>query len=175
MNTDTSKLFAMISGQNRNDFDEKSISTEIRNKIDDAIESIFIGKSTLIWIKGGKLLDAWNTALDNLREEMFAIPNSGPVVTYLRMAVFNHRAKWNIKITQSNERNTVANINDESEKQEIINNAKTMIETGTATIKQILQSSVGTQQRIQSNAKKIERAMVYQNEREHGRERARAK
>ena len=176
MNSDASKIIAMVCGQNRNDFDVDSISPTDRNQIDNALDSVFVGKSTLIWLRGGKLVDAWNTALTDLRDEMFAIPNTNPAVTYLRMAVFNHRTKWNLKMMQSNERNSVAFMGTDFEKQEIIDNANAMIKAGYKTIKQIINASTGSQH-IQPSAKQLEQTMAYQNERvrdrEHGRERKR--
>ncbi|MBO4746322.1 MAG: hypothetical protein J5613_04625 [Alphaproteobacteria bacterium] len=172
MNSDVSKLMAMVCGQNRNDFDMNSIPLEIRNQIDNALESVFIGKSTLLWLNGGKLIDAWNIALNDLRDTMFAIPNTSPVVIYLRMAVFNHRAKWNAKMMHSDERNTVACINTDVEKQEVIDNANAMITVGMKTIQDIINTPVGTQH-TQGQTKRMEQSMTYQNEHSHGRERNR--
>ena len=172
MNSDITKLMSMVSGQNRGDFDINSIPLEIRNQIDNALETIFIGKSTKVWMNGGKLVDAWNTALNDLRDSMFAIPNTSPIVMYLRLAVFNHRAKWNVKMLQSDERNSVACVSNEKEKNEIVDNANAMIATGTKAIQECLNSPVGTQYTPQPT-KSLENNMVYQNERARGRERER--
>lgn len=172
MNSDASKIIAMVCGQNRNDFDVNSIPLTDRTQIDNALDSVFIGKSTLIWLRGGKLVDAWNAALNDLRDEMFAIPNTNPAVTYLRVAVFDHRAKWNLKMLQSDERNSVAFMGADSEKQEIIDNANAMIKVGYKTIKKIINAPTGTQHTPQ-NTKQSEQIMAYQNERVHGREHVR--
>ena len=141
MASTTSKIMAMVSGHNRDEFDFNNIPVDERTKIDTAIESIFIGKSTLIWVDGGKLNDAWNSALEYVRQELFTVPNTSVRVAYLRQAVFDHRAKWTIKMTQSNERNSFAFFNSEKEKQETIEQSNEMIKTGFDTIKKILQSS----------------------------------
>lgn len=144
MNSAASKIMAMVSGHDRDEFDFNNISITERTKIDDAIESIFIGKSTLVWINGGRLHEAWDTALDYVRQELFSIPNTSVRVAYLRQSVFNHRAKWAIKMTQSNERNSFAYFDNESEKKEIIEQSNEMVKTGFNIIKQILQSPSAT-------------------------------
>lgn len=174
MNSDVSKLMAMVCGQNRNDFDMNSIPLEIRNQIDNALESVFIGNSTLLWINGGKLIDAWNTALNDLRDSMFAIPNTAPIVIYLRMAVFNHRAKWNAKMAQSNEINSVACINTDAERQEIIDNANAMVAVGMKTIQDVINAPTGTQH-TQYTQKNNEQNMAHQNVRAHDHERERTR
>lgn len=141
MDSNLSKIMAMVNGQDRNDFDCKTVSLENRTKIDDAIESVFIGKSMMIWSNGGKLVDAWNAALDDLRDELFSIPNTSTVVAYLRQAVFNHRTNWKHKMTQSNERNSVALFKNDTEKDELIEHANALINTGFNTIKYIIENS----------------------------------
>ena len=150
MSNDLSKIIAMASGENRKDFVENNISKETRVKIDDALDKIFLGKSLLLWADGGKLVDAWNTALDTLRNEMFAIPVTADIIQYLRIAVFNHRTKWMAKMTASDERNTVANLTGD-DYNDLIEHAKTMIEMGNNTIKQIIQTMPSSVQHIQTN------------------------
>ena len=110
MDSDVSKILAMVNGRDRNDTDSVNITDQDQEKIDDAIESIFLGKSILLWVQGGKLVDAWTHALDDVRQELFAIPNKCPAVQYLRIAVFNHHNAWSRKMMASNERNSVARI-----------------------------------------------------------------
>lgn len=167
MSKDLSKIIAMASGENRKDFIENNISEEIRIKIDDALDKIFLGKSLLLWADGGKLVDAWNTALDNLRDEMFAIPATTDIIQYLRTAVFNHRAKWTTKMTTSDERNTVANLGND-DRNDLVEHAKTMIEMGGNTIKQIIQLNQSGVQHTQTTIKP-QQVMMHQSI-EHGHE-----
>jgi hypothetical protein len=152
MESNLSKVMAMVNGQDRNDFDCKTVSIENRTKIDDAIESVFIGKSMLVWVNGGKLINAWNTALDNLRDELFSIPNTSNVVAYLRQAVFNHRTNWKHKMMQSNERNSIALFKNNTEKEELVEHANALINTGFNTIKYIIENSSCDSAHKQNNA-----------------------
>lgn len=140
MDFDTSKMLSMISGHNRNETDMTAVSDETKSQIDNAIENIFVGKSILVWVNGGKLMDAWNTALDQLREELFCIPKISLVVEYLRIAIFNHRSNWHTKMLHSDERNSVAHFTNDTQKQELIDNAQTMILVGNKTIQNLIQS-----------------------------------
>lgn len=173
MNSDLSKIMAMVNGQSRNDFDSESVSTENRTKIDDAIESVFIGKSMQIWANGGKLIDAWNVALDDLRDEMFSIPNTGPVVAYLRQSVFKHRTNWNVKMTKSDERNSVACFKNDNEKVELIEHANALITTGMNIIKYIIANATDGVVRTQHNvnARTMEHARSHTRELERTRKR----
>ena len=174
MNANTSKIMAMINGKNRNDVSLDSIPKEICIQIDNAIESIFLGKSMLIWVNGGKLIDAWQCALDNLREEMFAIPNKSVRVEYLRRAVFNHRKNWKIKMNQSDERNSFANFDSGDEKQEIIEHAHALLASGTNILKHIIESDDETGRTIpKTTTNTHENTPVKSNEREMGRMRTR--
>jgi hypothetical protein len=149
MDSNLSKIMAMVNGQDRNDFDLNTVSSENRAKIDDAIESVFVGKSTLIWANGGKLIDAWNAALDDLRDELFRIPNTSPTVAYLRQAVFYHRTHWQQKMLQSNERNSVAYFKNNDEKSELVDHAKALVSAGLNTIRDIIDDCSGNGARNQ--------------------------
>ena len=141
MDTNLKKLIAMAAGQNRDCFDENSISSEVRSKVDGALDSIFRGKSILIWTRGGKLCTAWEKAMDELRDEIFAIKNTAPIIEYLRIAVFALREKWNIKITQSNERNSMVDGASNEELNDLKKYANSLIESGMLVIKDLI--SVG--------------------------------
>lgn len=174
METNLKKLIAMAAGQNRDCFDENSISSEVRGKVDGALDSIFRGKSILIWTRGGKLCDAWKAAMDELRDEIFAIKNTAPIIEYLRIAVFAVREKWEIKITQSNERNSTVNGASDTELNDLKNYAKSLIETGTQVIKDLI--SVGafacSERGVQKNRPmNMERVRGHEREYEHTRKR----
>ncbi|MBO4582701.1 MAG: hypothetical protein J5714_01415 [Alphaproteobacteria bacterium] len=137
------KLIAMAAGQNRDCFDENSISSDVRGKIDDALDSVFRGKSILIWTNGGKLGDAWESAMQELLEQIFEIKNTTPIVEYLRIAVFELRKKWEIKKLQSNERNSVANVSGQ-ELTNLRDYANSLIESGMCVINGFLNSASTT-------------------------------
>ena len=141
MDSNVSKLMAMASGKARNENDFACFSVADRASIDNALENIFLGKSLLIWQNGGKLVDAWNTALDSLRDEIFAIPNTSNAVLYLRHAVFAHRTQWATKMTSSSERSSIAYFKNDSERQALIENANNMINDGTNTIIAFIQKA----------------------------------
>ena len=110
MDKTVERLIAMVDGHDRNCFDENSILSNVCSKIDDALDSIFRGKSILIWARGGKLSAAWELAMQELLDQIFQIRNTAPIVEYLRIVVFELRKKWGGKKLQSNERNSVANV-----------------------------------------------------------------
>ncbi len=138
MDSDVSKILAMVNGHDRHENETIAIAKQDQEKINDAIESIFMGKSILLWIQGGKLVDAWIRALDEMRSELFAIPNKCCAVTYLRNAVFNHHNQWQRKMTASNERNSVAQINNKSEYDKLVDHANTLISVGEQTISDMI-------------------------------------
>ena len=70
MDAKLEKMVAMAGGQNRDDLDINKISLEIRGQIDGALESVFMGKSILKWVRGGTLGAAWESSLDELRDEI---------------------------------------------------------------------------------------------------------
>ena len=138
------KLIAMAAGQSRNQFDENSISSDVRDKIDNALESVFMGKSILIWVHGGKLSAAWECAMKNLLDQIFAIKNTAPIVEYLRIAVFALRNRWEIKMLQSNERNSSVTGASDEEISNLQNYANSLIESGMGIINGLLNTGVST-------------------------------
>jgi len=173
MNSSLSKIMSMVNGQDRNDFDSESVSAENRTKIDAALESVFIGKSMQMWANGGKLIDAWNRALDDLRDEMFAIPNTMPVVAYLRQAVFEHRTHWNVKMTKSNEKNSVAYFENADEKAQLLEYANAQITTGMNTIRCVIANATDGVAHTQHGANIRPMEHSRSNTREHERVRKR--
>lgn len=146
MDSDVSKILAMVNGHDRHDSAVATIAEQDQEKINDAIESIFMGKSILLWLQGGKLVDAWTRALDEVRSELFAIPNKCCAVAYLRTAVFNHHSQWQHKMTASNERNSIAQIKDKAEYDKLVDHANTLIAVGEQTISDMIRkySDTGT-------------------------------
>ena len=164
MDATLEKLIAMADGQNRDDFDANAIPLGTRNKIDDALESIFKGKSILIWVLGETLGVAWNNAMIELRDQIFQISGDTPIVQYLRVAVFALRDRWNAKILQSNERNSLANVAGE-DLAKMRDYANSLVETGTNTINEILNTTitVGTPHKNTNNLVMPARTMEYEN------------
>lgn len=176
MTQDLSKIIAMASGQNRNHFDMDLVPVATREQIDTAFDNIFLGKSLLLWSKGGRLLDAWTSVLDTMRDDIFALPITSTIVEYLRIAIFQHRAKWQSKTIQSDERNAIATL-DSQEKKEIQDHANTMIAAGQRVIDELLKDSTAhtpkaTEHTLQQSR---QQQMVAQKvlERTHSRERTR--
>ena len=141
MDANLEKLIAMADGQNRDDFDANAIPSDVRNKIDDALESIFKGKSILIWVLGETLGVAWNNAMVELRDQIFQISGDTPIVQYLRVAVFALRDRWNAKMLQSNERNSFANVAGEN-LVKMRDYANSLVAAGTNTINAILNTNI---------------------------------
>ena len=152
METNLKKLIAMAAGQDRGCFDENSISPDVRARVDGALDSIFRGKSILVWTRGGKLSAAWDTAMNELRDEIFAIKNTAPIVEYLRVAVFALRGRWQSKMLQSNERNSIVDGASDAELNDLKSYAVSLIESGTRVINDLISVGVsgGAQRGIQN-------------------------
>lgn len=163
MDANLEKLVAMVGGANRNSFDVESISPDVRTQIDNALDSIFMGKSSLIWADGGTLGNAWDAAMIELRDQIFQISGDTPIVQYLRIAVFNLRNRWAAKILQSNERNSFANVSG-TEHDNLCEYAKSLIESGMTVINGLIQTqqTTGTVHRQEN-----QRTMVQTRQREY--------
>lgn len=139
MDANLEKIIAMVGGADRNSFDAESIPSDIRAQIDGALDSVFMGKSTLIWADGGTLAKAWDTAMVELRDQIFQISGNAPIIQYLRIAVFNLRDRWAAKTLQSNERKSFANVSGD-EHAKLCEYAKSLIDSGMATINCLIKS-----------------------------------
>lgn len=96
MDFEIEKLLAKVSGENIENFAACVISDTDKKQIDFAFEEMFNGLSLLEWMRGGLLVDAWNVALDKMRDFIFGINETNYVVDYLRVAVFEfkkHKSK----------------------------------------------------------------------------------
>ena len=91
MDFEIEKLLAKVSGENVENFAACVISDTDKKQIDFAFEEMFNGLSLLEWMRGGLLVDAWNVALDKMRDFIFGINETNYVVDYLRVAVFDFR------------------------------------------------------------------------------------
>ena len=171
MDKTVEKFIAMAAGQNRNCFDDNSIPPEVRGKIDDALDSVFQGKSILIWVRGGKLSAAWESAMQELIDQIFQIKNTAPIVEYLRIAVFELRKKWKTKELQSNERNSVVSGSDQ-ELANLRDYANSLIESGIRIINSFLNSeSITSTERKPQNTMVMNMEHAKSREYEHSRKR----
>lgn len=91
MDFEIEKLLAKVSGENVENFSACVMSDADKKQIDFAFEEMFNGLSLIEWMRGGLLVDAWNNALDKMRDFIFGIDETNYVVDYLRSAVFKFR------------------------------------------------------------------------------------
>jgi len=98
MDMDFEKAMAMLDGKTPDEFTKSQLSDIDKQQIDNAIELIFSGLSLQTWLNGGILRDAWNHALDTVRDMVFAINVNNAATNYAREAVFFHRRKWHVKV-----------------------------------------------------------------------------
>lgn len=98
MDKDFDKMMAMLDGKSPDEFARSQLNDTDRQQIDNAIEILFSGLSLQKWMEGGTLRDAWEKALDIVRDIVFEIRINNPATGYAREAVFAHRRKWHVKI-----------------------------------------------------------------------------
>ena len=95
---DLEKALAMAAGQDMEKFYNAQIADGDKQLLRDALENIFQGKSIIEWANGGNLQHAWNTSLDDMRDEFFATSRRDILTVTLQRLVFEHRNKWHEKI-----------------------------------------------------------------------------
>ena len=93
MDFETEKLLAKVAGENVENFAAHVMSDADKKQIDFAFEQMFSGISLIQWMQGGLLSDAWNCALDKMRDFIFGIEESNYVVDYLRVSVFDFKKR----------------------------------------------------------------------------------
>ena len=103
--TDFDKTMAILSGQSVENFLDRQLTERDKTQIRNAIELLFSGLSLRNWLDGGVLRDAWESALDTLRDMIFEIPHNNAATTFMRAATFEHRAKWRSQIVASRNAN----------------------------------------------------------------------
>lgn len=101
---DIDSALAMVAGTDMNKFFNSQIDESDKQLVRDALENIFQGSSVILWIHGGTLQNAWNTALDNMRDEFFNTSRRDVFTVFLQRAVFEHRNKWHEKIRTNDNR-----------------------------------------------------------------------
>lgn len=98
MNQDFEKTLALLAGEDISVMEINKLSEVDRTQISNAIDLIFQGLSLQNWLAGGTLSEAWNTALDQLREYVFSIPVQNPATKFAHRATFDLRMTWQEKM-----------------------------------------------------------------------------
>ncbi|MBQ8256253.1 MAG: hypothetical protein IJY99_04830 [Alphaproteobacteria bacterium] len=170
------KTMAILSGQTVDSFLSHQLTERDKTQIRNAIDLLFSGLSLRNWLAGGVLRDAWQNALDTLRDMIFEIPQNNPATTFMRNAVFEHRAKWHIQIIASRNADDLIKCPIE-EYEQWLNNANTKINEATRILRQkVIDFDSGTpihpvQTPETRNTSKMHTRGEYEREREHVRER----
>ena len=94
MDIDFEKTIAMLSGESSENIELMQLSELDRIQITNALELIFQGLSLRNWLAGGILRDAWQNALDQLRDYVFAISINNAATMFARQATFDMRTTW---------------------------------------------------------------------------------
>jgi len=135
MDFDVEKLLVKASGENVENYANTIVSDIDKAQIDFAFDEMFSGLSLLHWIKKNTLSDSWKITLDDMRDFMFSIKETGFVVDYLRKAIFAYRTK-KLKALESS---VHANEYCPCEKNDILEkNAKEKIQNGIDIIMNII-------------------------------------
>ena len=109
---DVDAALAMVAGTDMNKFFNSQIDESDKQLVRDALENIFQGSSVILWVQGGTLRDAWDSALDKMRAEFFNTSRRDVFTIFLQRAVFEHRDKWTDKMrTNDNCAQTFAMLN----------------------------------------------------------------
>ena len=168
--------FAMAAGQDMDEFYDVQIDECDKRSVRDALENIFQGSSIILWVRGGTLRDAWNTTLDNMRDEFFATSRRDILTIFLQRAVFEQRTKWTEKMrVNSNRAQTFDMLHlSQSDTTKMLNQAEFQKQQGYDTIKQIFEKYDNgfkpTQKPQKINSNVAMREHIYERE-EHVRER----
>lgn len=93
MDFDIEKLLIKASGENVESYTNTIISDADKAQIEFAFDEIFSGLSLLYWMKKITLADAWKNTLDDMRDYIFSIKETGFAVDYLRKAIFAYKTK----------------------------------------------------------------------------------
>jgi len=130
---------AMVAGQDMNKFYNAQVSEDDKQMLRYALENIFQGSSVALWIAGGTLGNAWNKALDNMRDEFFTTSRRDIVTVFLQHAVFEHRSKWTDKIRTNDNRAQTFNMMglNKFDTERMLRQAETQKQNGYDIIKQV--------------------------------------
>ena len=129
MDINFEKTMAMLNGESVTGLEIATLSELDRIQITNALDLIFQGLSLRNWLMGGVLRDAWQNALDQLREMVFSITNVNPITIFARQTAFEMRTTWQNKMTKSGYTNMPIQC-PENQRAEWANNAETKIQNG---------------------------------------------
>ncbi len=134
MDIDFAKTLALLNGETTETFLQNQLSQSDCAQIDNAIDTLFSGLSLQRWLQGETLAKSWSSALDEVRDIVFAFANQNSATNYARNYVFIHRRKWHVKIVSCHMPNQLINcppkkFNDWE------NDAKLKIQMGTEMLK----------------------------------------
>ncbi len=90
---DIEKLLVKASGENVENYTNTVIGDIEKAQIEFAFDEMFSGLSLLHWVKKNTLSDSWKITLNDMRDFVFSINETGFAVDYLRKAVFAYRTK----------------------------------------------------------------------------------
>lgn len=153
---------AMAAGQDMDKFYDVQVSDDDKRALRIALENIFQGSSVILWVRGGTLRDAWNTALDNMRDEFFATSRRDILTVFLQRAVFEHRTKWTEKMrTNDNRAQTFDLLRlSKADTDKMLDQAKFQREQGYNVIKQIFEKYDSGFKPTQKPQKTVEHVMA---------------
>jgi hypothetical protein len=135
MSIDFEKTMAILNGQSVESFMKSQLTEQDKTQIDNAIDVLFSGLSLRNWLGGVKLRDAWTSALDTLRDAIFAVSYNNPATLYARQSVFYHRNRWQSQIIASHEANNIIQCPD-NERDTWQQSAETKIQNGLEILRQ---------------------------------------
>ena len=98
MDLDFEKTMAMLNGESAENIEIDQLGELDRIQITNALDLIFQGLSLRNWLAGGVLRDAWQNALDQLREWVFSIQTINPITVFARSVTFDMRTTWTEKM-----------------------------------------------------------------------------
>lgn len=129
MDLDFEKTIAMLNGESVENIELEQLTELDRIQITNALDLIFQGLSLQNWLAGGTLRDAWQNALDQLREYVFSISITNSATLFARQVTFEMRTTWTEKMRTAPHTNTPIQCTDE-QRVTWANNAEVKIQNG---------------------------------------------
>ena len=129
MDLDFEKTIAMLNGESVDNIELAQLTELDRIQITNALDLIFQGLSLRNWLAGGVLRDAWQNALDQLREYVFSISVNNAAILYARQVTFDMRDTWTDKMRTAPRTNMLIQCPDDK-RDEWANNAEVKIQNG---------------------------------------------
>ena len=129
MDLDFEKTMAMLNGESVENIELEHLAELDRIQITNALDLIFQGLSLRNWLAGGVLRDAWQNALDQLRDYVFAISITNAATIFARQVTFEMRTTWTEKMRTAPRTNMPIQCPDDK-RDEWTNNAEAKIQNG---------------------------------------------